>query len=60
MTELHIDPGIDSDPNFRFDPGTQVSMRVLDPEGNVVWQGYGRVELEMVSQIGEEADDGGD
>lgn len=48
------------DEEFRFDPGTQVSMRVLDPDGNVVWEGFGCIELETVAQMGEEADDAGD
>lgn len=48
------------DETFRFEPEQQVSVRVLDPDGNVVWEGFGRIELEMATQLGEEAGDGGD
>lgn len=46
------------DEDFRFEPGQEVSWRVLDPDGNVIDQGFGRIELEMVTQMGEGGDGG--
>jgi hypothetical protein len=49
-----------SDDDFRFEDGQEVSWRVLDPDGNVVDEGIGRIELEMVTQMGEGTGDGSD
>jgi hypothetical protein len=46
-----------TDTEFRFVPGEQeVSWRVIDPDGNVVQEGYGQIELQMVTRMGEDSD----
>lgn len=40
--------------DFEFVEGEQeVSWRVVDPDGNVVDEGIGRLELEMTTQMGD-------